>query len=78
MNGSPPCPIDSVEFIYDIDDVGVPLVCHLEYEDELFKRNKLLSFKHGYTFLLLEASLVSTSWPNDGIMALDFVGGLAN
>ena len=34
VNGSPPCPIDSVEFIYDIDDVDVPLVCHLDYEPE--------------------------------------------
>ena len=34
MNGAPPCPLDSVEFIYDIDDVDVPLVCHLDYEPE--------------------------------------------
>jgi hypothetical protein len=34
MNGAPSCPIDSFEFVYDIDDVDQPLVCHLEYEDE--------------------------------------------
>ena len=34
MNGAPPCPLDSFEFVYDIDDVDQPLVCHLNYEEE--------------------------------------------
>lgn len=28
----PACPNGSVEFIYDIDGVSAPLVCHLDYE----------------------------------------------
>jgi len=32
MNGAPPCPLESVEFVYNIDDVSEPLVCHLDYE----------------------------------------------
>ena len=36
MNGAPACPLDSVEFIYDIDEVDAPLVCHLDYEPECF------------------------------------------
>lgn len=36
MNGAPACPLGSVEFIYDIDEVDQPLVCHLDYEPECF------------------------------------------
>ena len=32
MNGAPACPMGSVEFIYDIDEVDQPLVCHLDYQ----------------------------------------------
>ena len=36
MNGAPACPMDSVEFVYNIYDVDQPLVCHLDYEPECF------------------------------------------
>ena len=36
MNGAPACPLARVEFVYDIDEVDQPLVCHLDYEPECF------------------------------------------